>query len=55
MAAKRQTAPRRDRRSARAGYFQIESASHAIFYRKTDTGILIVRVLHERMDFKRHL
>ena len=31
------------------------SASHAIFYRKTETGILIVRVLHERMDFTRYL
>ena len=39
----------------RPGYLQIESASHAIFYRKTETGILIVRVLHERMDFTRHL
>ena len=39
----------------RPGYLQIESASHAIFYRKTETGILIVRVLHERMDFRRHL
>jgi toxin ParE1/3/4 len=39
----------------RPGYLQMESASHAIFYRKTGTGILIVRVLHERMDVKRHL
>ena len=39
----------------RPGYLQIESASHAIFYRKIETGILIVRVLHERMDFTRHL
>ena len=39
----------------RPGYLQMESASHAIFYRKTETGILIVRVLHERMDFTRHL
>lgn len=39
----------------RPGYLQMESASHAIFYRKTGAGILIVRVLHERMNFMRHL
>lgn len=39
----------------RPGYLQMESAGHAIFYRKTEPGILIVRVLHERMDFTRHL
>ena len=39
----------------RPGYLRIENASHAIFYHKTETGILIVRVLHERMDFTRHL
>ena len=37
------------------GYLHIESASHAIFYHKIETGIPIVRVLHERMDFTRHL
>lgn len=37
------------------GYLQMESASHTIFYRKIENGILIVRVLHERMDFTRHL
>jgi plasmid stabilization system protein ParE len=36
------------------GYWQMESASHVI-YSKIDTGILIVRALHERMDFKRRL
>ena len=39
----------------RPGYLLMESASHVIFYRKTETGILIVRVLHERMDFTHHL
>ena len=28
---------------------------HVIFYRQTETGILIVRVLHQRMDFQRRL
>ncbi len=39
----------------RAGYMQMESGRHAIFYRKIESSILIVRVLHERMDFVRHL
>jgi len=28
---------------------------HAIFYQPTETGILIVRILHLMMDFDRHL
>jgi toxin ParE1/3/4 len=28
---------------------------HALFYRPTETGILIVRVLHLKMDFDRHI
>ena len=39
----------------RRGYFRFESERHVVFYRKTDTGILIVRVLHQRMEAKRHL
>ena len=39
----------------RPGYRKVETASHAVFYRKTDDGVLIVRVLHQRMDFGRHL
>ncbi len=39
----------------RPGYLQMESASHAVFYRKTETGVPIVRVQHERMDFTRPL
>jgi toxin ParE1/3/4 len=45
----------RDASHIRAGYMRIESASHAVFYRKTESGVLIVRILHERMDFERHL
>lgn len=29
--------------------------SHVIFYKRTNTGVLIIRVLGERMDFIRHL
>lgn len=39
----------------RAGYFRIESGSHVVFYRKQATGVLIVRVLHQRMEPRRHL
>ncbi len=39
----------------RPGYMRMDSLSHSIFYRKTETGILVMCVLHERMDFRRHL
>jgi toxin ParE1/3/4 len=39
----------------RPGYRKTETASHSVFYRKTEDGVLIVRVLHQRMDFERHL
>ena len=39
----------------RSGYMRMETASHSVFYRKTEGGLLIVRVLHQRMDFARHL
>lgn len=29
--------------------------SHIVFYKRTNQGILIIRVLGERMDFIRHL
>jgi toxin ParE1/3/4 len=45
----------RDASEIRPGYLRMESGSHSVFYRKTKSGVLIVRVLHERMDFKRHL
>jgi hypothetical protein len=33
----------------RAGYLRFEHERHSIFYQKTGTGILVVRVLHHRM------
>lgn len=38
-------------------YFRFPHKSHVIFYKilPADTTILIVRVLHESMDIKRHL
>ena len=45
----------RDAGHIRAGTMRLESAHHVVFYRKSSIGILILRVLHQRMDFKRHL
>ena len=36
-------------------YRRISAGSHVIFFRVNDDTLLIVRVLHERMDFDRHL
>ena len=39
----------------RPGYFKCPAGSHVVFYRR-DAGIVdVVRILHERMDFERHL
>ena len=38
-----------------AGYRQYPSGSHVLFYRLTDGGIEVVRILHERMDYERHI
>ncbi len=45
----------RDASHVRSGYMRIESGSHSVFYRKTESGVLIVCVLHKHMDFERHL
>jgi len=39
----------------RAGYFRRRYRSHMIFYKPSRDGILVVRVLHVRMDYLRHL
>ncbi|MEI9989893.1 MAG: type II toxin-antitoxin system RelE/ParE family toxin [Rhizomicrobium sp.] len=39
----------------RPGYHRISVGSHVVFYRTMETGIVIVRVLHQNMDFDRHL
>ena len=39
----------------RHGYFRVRARSHTIFYRRAAYGVEVVRVLHERMDFGRHL
>ena len=42
-------------RDIRAGYYKYPTGSHVLFYRLIAGGIEVVRILHERMDFGRHL
>jgi len=39
----------------RAGYRKTKAGSHIIFFRLIDDGIDVIRILHQRMDFDRHL
>lgn len=39
----------------RKGYLKSKSGSHVIFFTLTADGINVVRILHQRMDFERHL
>ena len=39
----------------REGYFKLSVGSHVAFYRLTGGDVEIVRILHQRMDFDRHL
>jgi toxin ParE1/3/4 len=39
----------------RRGYRMYPSGSHVLFYRHTAEGIDVVRILHERMDYERHI
>ena len=39
----------------RDGYFKYAVGSHLVFYRHFESGIDIVRILHQRMDVTRHL
>lgn len=39
----------------RDGYFKYLVGSHLVFYRLVDSDLVVVRVLHQRMDVGRHL
>ena len=39
----------------RPGYRRLERGSHVIFYMRADGGVLIVRLLHRRMESRKHL
>jgi toxin ParE1/3/4 len=49
--------PRRARAcdDIRSGYRKYPVGAHVLFFRTLDDGIDIVRILHQRMDFERHL
>jgi len=39
----------------RPGYRKVRAGSHIIFFKVTTDGIDVVRILHQKMDFNRHL
>jgi len=39
----------------RDGYLKQSVGRHLVFYRTTDIGIAVIRILHQRMDVQRHL
>lgn len=39
----------------RAGYRKYAVGAHVVFYRETRKRVEVVRILHKRMDFQRHL
>jgi toxin ParE1/3/4 len=39
----------------RPGYRKVSVGAHVVFYKMTPSGIDVVRVLHGRMDFGRHV
>ncbi len=39
----------------REGYLKYAVMRHLIFFRELDTGLTVIRVLHQRMDPDRHL
>lgn len=41
--------------NVRDGYFKYPVGSHFIFYRLAATSLVVIRILHQRMDVDRHL
>lgn len=39
----------------RTGYFKYSAGSHVLFFKRHGGGIVVVRILHQNMDFERHL
>ena len=42
-------------RGIKTGYLALTYRSHFIIYRETKTQIVIIRILHQRMNLSRHL
>ena len=49
------TAVGRDRDDLRPGLQMATSGRHCVFFEGDQSRILVVRVLHDRMDYQRHL
>ena len=47
--------PGRECPQVRRGYRMYPSGSHVLFYRETTDAVDLVRILHERMDYERHI
>jgi len=45
----------RDAAEVRPGLLKYPAGSHMLFFRLRSTSIDVVRILHQRMDFSRHL
>ena len=39
----------------RDGYLKYPVGSHFIYFRRSDFGVSVVRILHQRMDVARHI
>jgi toxin ParE1/3/4 len=39
----------------RKGYRKSRVGSHVVFFKLTENGINVVRILHRRMDFEQHI
>lgn len=45
----------RDISDIRPGYLKYSVGRHLLFYRLSDTHLIVVRILHQRMDVDAHL
>ena len=45
----------RNRDDLRPGLQMVPSGRHCIFFESDESRVLVVRVLHDRMDYRRHL
>lgn len=41
--------------NSRPGVFRLVSGRHVVFYRVQGVQIIVIRILHERMNFDQHL
>ena len=52
LASGRKTGQKTD---VREGYWKYHAGAHVVYFRRSDTGIDVIRVLHGRMDVGKHL